>query len=92
MELVFGEPIPQERAEVVFEDGMPVIRSRRDGAAPVRPWAEPPLRLLLSPAGGAGVDRLRLRFSINGRAELVMEGVDLLAGTPLPKLVVGTVR
>ncbi len=92
LELVFGEPIPQERAEVVFEDGMPVIRSRRDGAAPVRPWAEPPLRLLLSPAGGAGVDRLRLRFSINGRAELVMEGVDLLAGTPLPKLVVGTVR
>ncbi len=92
LELVLGEPLPQERAEVVFENGVPVIRSRQDGFAPVRPWSETPLRLPLAPPGGAGVDRVRLRFSINGRAELEMEGVDLLAGTPLPKLVLGTVH
>ena len=92
LELVLGEPMPQERAEVVFENGVPVIRSRQEGSAPVRPWSETPLRLVLSPPGNAGVDRVRLRFSINGRAELEMEGVDLLAGTPLPKLVLGAVR
>jgi len=58
----------------------------------VRPWSETPLRLELFPPGGAGVDRVRLSFSINGRAELEMEGVDLLTGIPLPKLVLGTVR
>jgi hypothetical protein len=92
LELVLGEPMPQERAEVVFENGVPVIRSRQEGSAPVRPWSDTPLRLVLSPPGGAGVDRVRLSFSINGRAELEMEGVDLLVGTPLPKLVLGTVR
>lgn len=92
LELVLGEPLPQERAEVVFVNGVPVIRSRQEGSVPVRPWSDTPLRLDLAPSSAAGVDRVRLRFSINGRAELEMEGMDLVAGTPLPKLVLGTVR
>lgn len=92
LELVFGEPMPQERTEVVFADGVPIIRPRQEGSAPVEPWLETPRRLPLSPPGEAGVDRLRLRFSINGLGELEMEGEDVLLGTPLPKLVLGTVR
>ena len=92
LELVLGEPILQERAEVVFVNGVPVIRSPQAGSAPVRPWSEIPLRLELTPPGGAGVDRLRLRFSINGQAELEMEGMDMVAGTVLPRVVLGTVR
>ncbi|MEB3304395.1 MAG: Hsp70 family protein [Cyanobacteriota bacterium] len=92
LELTFGEPLPQERAEVVFENGVPVIRRRREGSAAMGPWSDAPQHLILSPPGVAGVDRVRLRFSINGRAELEMEGEDVLAGTPLPKLVLGTVR
>jgi hypothetical protein len=92
LELVLGEPLPEERGEVVFEAGVPVIRPRQEGSEPVRPWSQSPLQLPLAPPGVAGVDRLRLRFSINRRAELELEGEDLQAGQPLPRLVLGMVR
>jgi hypothetical protein len=92
LEVVLGEPLPEERAEVVFVDGVPTISPRQAGSDPVRPWDQAPIVLPLTPAGGAGIDRLRLRFSINDRAELVMEGEDLLAQTPLPEQVLGLVR
>lgn len=92
LELVLGEPLPEERAEVVFEAGVPIIRPRQAGAAPVGTWSQAPVRLPLTPPGEAGVDRLRLRFSINGCGELELEGEDLVVQTPLPRLVLGTVR
>jgi len=92
LELVLGEPLPEERVEVVFEAGFPIIRPRQAGAAPVRPWSQAPIRLPLTPPGEAGVDRLRLRFSINGRGELELEGEDVLVKIPLPRVVLGTVR
>jgi molecular chaperone DnaK (HSP70) len=92
LELVLGEPLPEERVEVVFEAGLPIIRPRQAGAAPVRPWSQAPIRLPLTPPGEAGADRLRLRFSINGRGELELEGEDVLVQTPLPRMVLGTVR
>ena len=92
LELVLGEPIHEERAEVVFKDGVPVIRPRQAGAPPVRPWSREPIRLPLIPPGDAGVDRLRLRFSINDRSELELDGEDVLTQTPLPRLVLGMVR
>ena len=92
LELVLGEPLPEERAEVVFEAGVPIIRPRQAGAAPVGAWSQAPVRLPLTPPGEAGVDRLRLRFSINGFGELELEGEDMVVQTPLPRLVLGTVR
>jgi hypothetical protein len=38
------------------------------------------------------VDRLRLRFAINHRGELEMEGDDLLTKLPLPGRVLGPLR
>jgi hypothetical protein len=58
----------------------------------VRPWSDDPIVLPLSPPGEAGVDRLRLRFSINDRGELVMAADDLLTRSPLPDQVLGMVR
>ena len=92
LELVLGEPLPEERSEVIYQHGVPVLRQREGGAAPLRPWSHPAVQLPLEPLGHCGVDRLRLRFSINGRGELEVEGEDLLTGTPLSRQVLGTVR
>jgi molecular chaperone DnaK (HSP70) len=92
VELVFGEPLLEERAEVVFENGLPVVRPRRSGPAAVLPWSQAPVLLPVSPPVVPGADRLRLRFTINGRGELEMEGEDLGALSPLPRLVLGSVR
>ncbi|MBM5815784.1 MAG: Hsp70 family protein [Cyanobacteria bacterium K_Offshore_surface_m2_239] len=92
LELVLGTPLAEERPEVIFAAGVPVIRSMEAGAVRVRPWAQPPIVLPLSPAGEAGVDRLRLRFTINVRGELVLDAEDLLSRSARPSQVLGVVR
>jgi molecular chaperone DnaK (HSP70) len=79
LELVLGEPLPQERAEVVFEAGLPVLLERPAGAAPVQPWSAPPVQIPLATPGRRGVDRLRLRFRIDAEAQLLVEIQDLEA-------------
>jgi hypothetical protein len=91
LELVLGEPLA-ERPEVVFANGVPVIRPIGAGSPRVRAWPRAPILLPLSPSGTAGVDRMRLRFAINAGGELEMEGEDLLTGTPVPAVVLGPVR
>ena len=64
---------------MVFEGGLPVLRERQAGAAPVRPWSSSPLTIPLASPGQRGVDRLRLRFSIDARAQLLVAWDDLEA-------------
>ncbi|MEA5414311.1 Hsp70 family protein, partial [Synechococcus sp. BA-132 BA5] len=45
----------------------------------VRPWSTPPLAIPLASPGQRGVDRLRLRFSIDAEAQLLVECDDLEA-------------
>lgn len=92
VELVLGEPLPEERGEVVFAQGVPMIRARQAGAPAVQRWNQEPLCLPLSPPVVAGMDRLRLRFSINTRSELEVEGEDLQDGRPIERLLLGQVR
>ncbi|MEB3317413.1 MAG: Hsp70 family protein [Cyanobacteriota bacterium] len=92
LELVLGTPVAEERPEVVFSGGVPIIRPVEAGAPRVRAWPHAPILLPLSPPGVPGVDRLRLRFAINGRGELELAGDDLLTHTPLPGRVLGTVH
>jgi hypothetical protein len=82
VEIVLGEPQPESRAEVVFEGGLPVLRSRPAGEAAVRPWSTPPLVLPLASPGRRGEDRLRLHFAIDREGALVLEGEDLALGDP----------
>lgn len=42
LELVLGEPVAEERAEVVFRGGVPVLRRRSAGEAAVEPWEQQP--------------------------------------------------
>jgi molecular chaperone DnaK (HSP70) len=92
LELVLGEPDQEERLEVVFDRGVPVIHPRQAGSARVRQGEWAPIHLSLPTPVVVGVDRVCLRFSINARAELEMEGEDLLTGAPLPRKVFGMVR
>ena len=92
LELVLGEPAGERRHEVVFENGMPLLRPREAGEAAVCPWTVQPAPLPLSPGGRAAEDRLRLRFMINDNAELVLECHDLLRNADLPGRRLGPVR
>ena len=92
LELVLGEPGQEQRSEVVFVDGLPVLRRQAAGRAAVAPWPEQPDALPLQPPGEPGDDRLELRFAIDDQAELTVEGRDLLSNQPLAPRRLGRVR
>ena len=76
LELVLGESDPGPRAEVVYVDGLPVLRQRPAGEPDVTPWTQP-MTVPLVPAGRQGVDRLKLRFAIDAHSRLTVEIEDL---------------
>jgi len=92
LELVLGEPADGARHEVVFENGLPLLRRRQAGDVEVCPWPRQPEPLPLEPPGRATDDRLRLRFSINGDGDLLLECHDLLNSTDQPPRTLGPVR
>ena len=92
LELVLGEPAAEERREVVFVDGLPMLRRRPAGSARVLPWGEQPAPLPLDPPGQPGEDRWELAFSINAAGELVVQGRDRLTQAPLPPRALGQLR
>ena len=92
LELVLGEPAAEERREVVFVDGLPVLRRRPAGSARVIPWEQQPEALPLEPPGQPGEDRWELAFHIDANGQLVVQGRDRLNGTPLPERPLGRLR
>lgn len=99
MELVLGEPDADHRREVIYRDGIPMLRQRPAGEGGVTRWPGAPITLPLDPPGNAGEDRLKLRFSINAAAELTVSWEDLsisrryrLEPTQNPVLSLGMVR
>jgi hypothetical protein len=77
---------------VVFVNGLPMLRRQSAGTAAVEAWAEQPAPIPLTPAGEPGNDRLELRFAINSRGELTVEGRDLSNDQPVPQQRLGSVR
>ena len=92
LDLVLGEPLDERRTEVVFRDGLPELCRRPAGEIRVEPWARQPAAIGLDPAGSRGLDRLRLRFQINGQAQLTMEREDLVSGLTSEPIALGPVR
>ncbi|MFM8524689.1 MAG: Hsp70 family protein, partial [Cyanobacteriota bacterium] len=77
VELVLGEPDADQRHEVIYCDGVPMLRPRPAGENAVTPWPAPAISLPLQSPGDAGEDRLRLLFAINDDAELTVEWQEL---------------
>ena len=92
LELVLGEPSDEERSEVVFVDGLPVLRRRPAGTAAVQAWPEQPAPLPLTPPGTPGEDRWELQFSIDASGQLVLEGRDRQSDVDLPPRPLGRLR
>jgi hypothetical protein len=92
LELVLGEPLPKERPEVMFIDGLPVLNQRRAGQPRVETWPAAALTLPLASPGHRGEDRLRLRFHINASGQLLLEAEDLSSGEQHGPLCLGPVR
>ena len=93
IELVLGQASGQGRAEVIYDNGLPRLRSREAGPGAVTPWSVQPEPLLLTPPGRQGQDRLRLRFGIDDRCRLQVSIDDLEAGGSQPQLRdLGTLR
>jgi molecular chaperone DnaK (HSP70) len=92
LELVLGEPEPEQRAEVLFSGGLPQLRPRSAGTARVKAWSQQPAPIRLEPPGQPGEDRLQLAFQLNGRGELEVEICDLRSGDRRPSQPLGPVR
>jgi molecular chaperone DnaK (HSP70) len=92
LELVLGEPADDARREVVFVDGLPMLRRRPAGNAAVEAWERQPPPLPLSPAGEPGQDRWALAFSIDATGQLLVEGRDRVSGAELPPRALGRLR
>lgn len=92
LELVLGEPEPEQRAEVVFADGLPRLRQRAAGQARVIPWSRQPAPIPLAPPGQPGQDRLHLAFALNGSGDLEVAITDLLRGDEPERRCLGPVR
>jgi len=92
LELVLGEPLPEQRAEVVFEAGVPVVLRGNSAGLRVEPWGALTEPLPLALPGRKGEDCLRLRFAIDAEGQLRLQGEDLRAGVPLTPRCLGPVR
>ena len=92
LELVLGEPGQEQRSEVVFLDGLPVLRRQAAGSAPVQAWSQQPAPLPLLPPGEPGQDRLELQFTIDPQGQLSVTGRDLLTNQALQPRCLGRVR
>jgi molecular chaperone DnaK (HSP70) len=92
LELVLGEPSTGPRSEVLFENGLPVLRQRPAGAPTVQAWEHLPAPVALEPPGRRGEDCLRLRFAINAEGMLTMCADDLRSAREIPQRVLGVVR
>jgi len=92
LELVLGEPQAEERSEVVFVDGLPVLRRNSAGSARVQAWPQAPIQIPLSPCGSPGEDRIELRFWIDSACHLQVEPLDLQTQTRQSTIDLGAVR
>ena len=92
VEVQLGTPSGESRAEVVFVNGLPVLREQEAGKASVRPWDKEALQIPLPAEAQEGQDCLRLRFGVDADRQLWLEGFDLLGEQQLSRQILGIVE
>ncbi len=76
-EIIIGETIEKNDFDVIFEDGIPKLAEMQTEEN-IKAWDKEPLMLKMNNPGALGKDCLKLSFSINSKANLVIECKDLL--------------
>lgn len=92
LEMHLGEPQNEHRGEVVFQDGLPVLRPRRAGTGQVLAWDTQPTAIPLDPPGRRGCDRIRASLGIDGEGQLSAHLHDLQTNNYLGERRLGLVR
>ncbi len=91
IELILGEINLKGTNEVIYINGMPTIKQINPSLAP-KQWSEIPITINLEKPGNAGDDCLRLKFNIDEKAILFVEGKDLRNNNPIPRKDLGSIR
>ncbi len=91
LELIIGEPESQGNHEVIYINGLPTIQEL-PAESKYTPLAKNTKSILLNPPGQPGEDCLRLKFNINEKCQLQMEGIDIRNGFQLNKTTLGSIR
>ena len=91
IELLIGEPLLEGSQEIIYINGVPVIKES-SAETKVIPWSEKPIHIGLNPPGEAGEDCLQLNFNIDDDAQLIMEGLDLRTKENIQKEYLGSIR
>ncbi len=91
IELVIGEPDNKQTHEVIYVNGIPTIREK-DNQPSITPWAERSISIELNPPGKPGEDCIKLKFSIDEKCQLKMQGFDLRSKKEIREIILGSVR
>ncbi len=91
LEILLGEPENQGNHEVIYNKGMPSIKSLSDEPL-ISALPKEAISLSLNPNAQPGEDCLKLQFRINEEAKLILEGEDLRTGKKIGPKYLSTVR
>ena len=91
LELQFGEPESEGINEVIYINGIPKLQARPNERRVIL-WKEKFTPIILKPPGKKGEDCLRLRFGIDDKCNLFMEGIQIQSGEIIPKKILGSIR
>ena len=91
IELLIGEPSLEGSQEIIYINGVPVIKESSTETK-VIPWSELPIHIELNPPGNAGEDCVKLNFTIDNDSHLIMQGVDIRSKEIIQKRYLGSIR
>ena len=91
LELIIGEPNEEGGQEVIYENGIPIVKDMPNEKK-VSPWSDSPLSIELNPPGTAGKDCIKITFNVDINSQLTMEGIDLRSKEIIQKKLLGSVR
>ncbi len=79
--------------EVIYSNGIPIIKDvKYSSNSKLTPWLEKPLNIKLNPPGEAGLECLKLFFTIDDLCQLNIEVIDLRSQKKIIKEILGLMK